>query len=338
VLRCAFSPNIFENNLGNMTIIILLFLFVCLPLVFWMNKPSNNSQNDSVLKEYSFQKITHLINLLRLTNRLSIIHNYANKIQAIRTQAKTNFEHSNKDPSIFNERYLSLDAALSLNDSRDDDLVHKILENENPGRGFAYWKNGISRLESTYYSLKYLEPINNTSVIDREKHIKWILTCYCDGGFRESFDKNPSTMSTYFAISALRIIGGIQKLDTHACSAWLLNRLKRCGHDLADAYYLTASLDAIKKIDDELKKLLNTLLLEPYWNQVRTMNLERNIDFVYYFIKIANLVYDKNTSKIEELEMNISLQAENLLTKIIDEIIDNRSVTNRALKNEKNHY
>lgn len=91
--------------------------------------------------------------------------------------------------------------------------------------GFSFNNNSKTvNIISTYYALA-LHTLVNKSIETRDIHEKWILACQnSDGGFGGTKSASSSIVSTYYAVSALKILYSLSKYEALALTAEYLNK------------------------------------------------------------------------------------------------------------------
>lgn len=161
--------------------------------------------------------------------------------------------------------------------------------------GFGPWPGSTTRLSSTYHCLYALQRMNALHVIDDNRLVCWLKSLQRpEGCFRGIWSKRPLWEDTFLAAGSIDILGSALEPDRReSCQLWIRNTLDSHGirkHRMDVVYYCMGTLDAIKKLDDEITENVANWLL-PEIDQLLLSNISHNSENVLCVLRVYDILH-----------------------------------------------
>jgi len=174
-------------------------------------------------------------------------------------------------------------------------------------QGFSNFTESPVTFKRTYQGIRILKFIGSSSISNIKDEIRKELVNKQTnkGGFRPYYSKRPSILSTFYALRISRPLRILDDIDVKNLFEFLLEQSERMDlTDMQKLYYFMGSLDIIHDKLDRSEQMKNLKLLNRIWKTFRIqfllndqfLNLKRNINHIYYFLKIM-MIFKKRIRK-----------------------------------------
>ncbi|MCC6005127.1 MAG: hypothetical protein LM590_12395, partial [Thermofilum sp.] len=171
--------------------------------------------------------------------------------------------------------------------------------------------DSTSYLRFTYYALRSLYILNSINKVNKDKVLKYIMSCYKNGAFSDRPEWEEWVDATFWGVKALEILNSLGKIDSDRVAddiiSWLKERGGSMGY-LEGDYFAVMTLQTLGKLNKLNKaKLISNIMLykNPVSEAFKGWSTLYHTEHALKILSNINMLGRINIEKVKQFILNM---------------------------------
>ncbi|MBU7020272.1 MAG: M48 family metalloprotease [Theionarchaea archaeon] len=145
--------------------------------------------------------------------------------------------------------------------------------------GAALFAGGKPRIEGLYYALCTSILLHLDGSMQKRVHREWVISHFNGQSFCFEYDTAPAILQTCWAVHVLKVLGGLEKIDTARLKQWIAVKFERTLTP-RDAFFTVCALTSLGMQAEPAQQWLLAN------DRVLHTRVDKNIEDIYYYVKV----------------------------------------------------